>query len=96
VSGYTSRHSFSEIHEKDESVTVNFILVKLSTNAIKRAAHKISTQKMRDAFADLYHFTKKKKLLERTGKVINSLSLRHAFRKLVTYESKQCNHQLET
>lgn len=90
-----SRHSCSNIHEKDENVSVNFLLVKLSLNAIKRATVKIATNKMRDAFANFSHFSKKKKLLDRTSKIINTVNLRHAFRKLASYELRQ-NNQLET
>jgi hypothetical protein len=95
VKSYSSRSSFTEVMDRDESVTVNFILVKLCTDAIKRAITKVTLEKVRDAFADLHRFSKKKRILEKTAKVIQFFNLRHSFRRILAHDTRQWNH-LET
>jgi hypothetical protein len=44
---------------------------------------------MKGAFADLHTFSKKKRILEKTAKLLTSAYLRDAFRKILTIYSRQ-------
>lgn len=80
---------------REESMSVNFILVKLCTDAIRRVLKKASFEKTREAFMEIQKSSRKKKIIDKGIRVLNTYYLKHSFRKLLNHHSKQTNH-LET
>lgn len=76
-------------------MSVNFILVKLCTDSIRRVLKKASLENTRVALKEIQNFCKKKKVLDKGIKILNSYYLKHSFRKLINHSTRQTNH-LET
>ena len=95
VSSLSAGQVLNEGSMREESMSVNFILVKLCTDAIRRVLKKASLENTRVAFMEIQGFSKKKKVLDKGIRVLNSYYLKHSFRKLINHSTKQTNH-LET
>lgn len=86
------KSSFSDAADKEDSITVNFILVKLCTSTINRVFTKVRMESTKAAFAQLHRCFKNTKILEKGMNTLKVLCLRQSFRKIMTHESRQINH----